>query len=85
MGKRGPKPGSGRSGGPHVGILGGRPVSSATMIRKLGAWRAALANGDSARWTVGELTQVDDELLELSQVLRVAISQKLDEVDNGQS
>jgi hypothetical protein len=55
------------------------------MIRKLSTWRAALANGDSARWTVGELTRVDDELLELSQVLRAAISQKLDEVDNGQS
>ena len=84
MGKRGPAPGSGRSGGPHVGILGGRPVSAATMLRRLESWRESLADSVPARWSIAELTRIDAELFAVSELIRTGISAKLSEAEQNE-
>lgn len=84
MGKRGPKPGSGLTGGSDVGRLGGRPVSAPGMLRRLSTWRAAL-NDEISNWGLTDLTRCADELHALSAIFGDEISRRYEEIAESRS
>lgn len=83
MGKRGPMPGSGKSGGYEVGRRGGRPRSVAKLLRYVADWRAA---GDEVgRLSLDDLRRCEAQLYALAEMFRAAVDRRvLSEVDNGQ-
>jgi hypothetical protein len=81
MGKRGPKPGSGLTGGSDVGRLGGRPVSATGMIKRLSVWHTALQD-EITDWGLTELSRCAHELRNLSEMFADEITRRYEQIES---